>query len=101
MPTTTKLKPKTKMVKLYRVTINGNPAFVSYDFHEKGCAVPRNNGQPAEFKTQLSASNLIGRTLEARRKILESHIHDFSGFSPLFYEGDLEVQPFQVQVEAE
>jgi len=80
----------------YRVTVDGKPAFISYDFHELGVIVKDGNIL-AKSKTATLCNNLIARTHEVREQVKGSLFPKFKAFDPLFYSGEIELQPYEAE----
>jgi len=83
----------------YRVTVDGKPAFISYDFHELGVIV-KDGHIAAESKNATLCNNLITRTYEVRDQVKGSLFPKFKGFAPLFYSGRIELQPYDAETGA-
>jgi hypothetical protein len=88
-----------KPVVAYRITIDGKPAEISYDFDTEQKGVPvvaTGAGDPAVFDREFMAHRSVSRLYAAREAVKSSLVAGFKGFAPLFFDGAVNVESFEL-----
>lgn len=92
------MKPKTKLVRRFRVMVNGVYCSLSKEFHELGVCLPNATEKTAHvFDKQILATNAMKRTSEAQSEARHSLHRDWAMFKPLMFSEAPEVEEFQLE----